>query len=405
MHTVARPGTRPEPSRPFAVVAALVAVLVAVAAWAVFRYGVLNGWHGWFDLEVYRGAVRAWWTGGLRGDALYDYLLPGTRYGFTYPPFAALVMLPLGAVGPLVAGVAHLAASVGLVVVGTVLVLGERARRSSWPAWAVVAVAVPLVLLTEPVRESLAFGQVNLFLAALVLADVVGLRRGARWAGVGTGLAVAVKLTPAVLVLYLLVTGRRRAAATAVGTAAAATVLAALVSPTASARYWTQALWDTGRVGDLDKTSNQSLLGLLARLTGDPADPPRALWLALAVAVVGLALVRAVQAHRRGQDLTGFVLVGVAGCLVSPISWTHHLWWLTLAVLLLAARGGRATGWAAGVAGTVLALGVVWWAAPALGEPHGTGPLTVLVENAYVWLALGVLVLLPTGRRESAVTG
>ena len=73
---------------------------------------------------------------------------------------------------------------------------------------------------------------------ALIMADLVGLRWRSRrgthgrdtdgpflrlfysgsWAGVGIGLATAVKLTPALFIAYLLITRQWRVAATAVGT-------------------------------------------------------------------------------------------------------------------------------------------------------------------------------------------
>ena len=76
------------------------------------------------------------------------------------------------------------------------------ARRRRWPggtagrAGSTIALAVPLVFAMEPVRETLGWGQVNLFLVALVLADVRALQRHRRWAGVGIGLATAIKADP-----------------------------------------------------------------------------------------------------------------------------------------------------------------------------------------------------------------
>ena len=58
---------------------------------AVFLAG-LAARHGFFDLRVYYGAINYWVHDG---GSLYDYLLPRSTYGFTYPPFAALVMLPM----------------------------------------------------------------------------------------------------------------------------------------------------------------------------------------------------------------------------------------------------------------------------------------------------------------------
>ena len=48
--------------------------------------------HGFFDLRVYHGAINYW---AHDGGLLYDYLLPKSTYGFTYPPFAAIVMLQM----------------------------------------------------------------------------------------------------------------------------------------------------------------------------------------------------------------------------------------------------------------------------------------------------------------------
>ncbi|SCX39762.1 alpha-1,2-mannosyltransferase [Klenkia marina] len=395
---LSRPGTgsvRPSDPRLVGVVAAS-----AVGSLLVFLYLAQNAQHDWFDLSVYDGAVSSWRAAGLGGDSLYDYLKPGTPYGFTYPPFAALLMLPMTLISLQTAVALNLVASTVLVTVGTAWVLKPLLQRTSWPVWAVLGTALPLVLVSEPVRQSMAFGQVNLFLAALVLADVAALRRGARWAGVGIGLAVAVKLTPAVLLLYLLATRRYRPLLVAAGTAAGATVATLTVAPAASVRFWTEALWETDRVGKVDITDNQSLLGLLSRITGGADHPPRVLWAALVAVLLAVALTRARQAFRAGDDLTGFVLVGIAGGLVSPISWTHHLWPLTVAGLLLVVRGGRSATRGAVAVGAVLALGVNWWANGPDAPLRGLGPVTLLVENAYVWLALVLLVTLPTRPRE-----
>lgn len=397
---LARPGTRPD--RPSDWRLAGVVLASALGSLVVFRYLAQNTQHDWFDLSVYDGAVGSWRAAGIGGDSLYDYLKPGTPYGFTYPPFAALLMLPMTLMSLQSAVALNLVASVVLVAIGTAWVLRPLLARTAWPVWAVLGTALPLVLVSEPVRQSMAFGQVNLYLAALVLVDVAALRRGARWAGIGIGLAVAVKLTPGVLLLYLLATKRYRPLLVAVGTAVGATLLTLAVAPAASVRFWTQALWETGRVGKVDITDNQSLLGLLSRITGGDAHPPHVLWAGLAVVVLAVALVRALQAYRAGADLTGFTLVGIAGGLVSPISWTHHLWPLTVAALLLAVRGGRAAARGAVVVGAVLALGVNWWANGPDAPLRGLGPVTLLVENAYVWLALALLVTLPTRPRETS---
>jgi alpha-1,2-mannosyltransferase len=49
--------------------------------------------NGYFDSKVYYGAIQYWFHGD--GGMVYDWLRPGTPYGFTYPPFAGLVMSPM----------------------------------------------------------------------------------------------------------------------------------------------------------------------------------------------------------------------------------------------------------------------------------------------------------------------
>ena len=69
-------------------------------------------------------------------------------------------------------------------------------------------------LLLEPVRSTLAYGQVNIVLMALVALDC--LTAEPRWPrGALTGLAAALKLTPAAFVLFFLLRRDYRAAATA----------------------------------------------------------------------------------------------------------------------------------------------------------------------------------------------
>ncbi len=118
----------------------------------------------------------------------------------------------------------------------------------------------------DPVRTTLYLGQINLVLLALVVGDLLG-RPESRWRGVGVGLAAAVKLTPLLFVVYLLVTGRRRAAATAVGVFAAAGVLGFLLAPADSVDYWLHGTFAAAdRISDVAGLSNHSLNGLLARL-------------------------------------------------------------------------------------------------------------------------------------------
>jgi alpha-1,2-mannosyltransferase len=394
-------------------VAGQVAVVLLLVAGAAGVSAVVpnDPWHDFFDLRVYRGAV-AWW---LDGRPLYDFTYGRSPYGFTYPPFAALLVVPMAALPFWAVASAHTLLNVVVLAGLTRWLLVPVARRHGWPLPFTWIAAVPVLFVLEPVRETIGFGQVNLFLAALVLADVAALRRGSRWAGVGTGLAAAVKLTPGLFVVYLLLTGRRRAAGVAAATAAGATLLAAAVAPGTSWRFWTETLWQTERVGRLDKTSNQSLLGGLARLA-DPGEPPRVVWLVLAAVVLVAVMARAVRAARAGDDLAGVTLTGLAACLVSPVSWSHHFVWLVPALVVLVdvaagnpvapgrwrSRARVGAGSLAAVTTLVLASSSIWFAFALPGHHHDAGVLGILVEDLWLLVTLAVVAVLPARRAVSA---
>ncbi|WP_079125940.1 glycosyltransferase 87 family protein [Streptomyces sp. ERV7] len=236
-------------------------------------------------------------------------------------------------------------------------------RRPGAALW-VAALAV----WCEPVWTTLRYGQINLLLAVAVLWDLTR-RTGHRGAGAGIGLAAAVKLTPALFALFLLLTGLVRArgagwnpwlrqAATAVAVFAGATLAAALALPADSRRFWTSTVFETGRVGHAEDTANQSLRGVLARLlhTADPG----AWWAAAAVLTAALGLCAAVRAELRGERAGAVLCCAATALLVSPVSWSHHWVWCVPALVLL---GAHRTGGA--VAALVFGSYALWWV------PHG----------------------------------
>ncbi|WP_435204572.1 glycosyltransferase 87 family protein [Micromonospora sp. bgisy143] len=370
--------------------------------------------HNFFDLKIYMSAMD-WWTAG---HPLYDYVQPDRVQGelyFTYPPFSALLLWPFGLL--------RLGATVAIFTVLTVAAVVLTTRwlvlpviaRHALPRTFTLTVAVLLVLAVESTRETITFGQINMLLVVLILADLLfAVPQARRWAGVGVGLATALKLFPGIFIVYLLATRRWRAAVVASATAAAATLLAAAVAPGDSWRFWTQELWDNDRVGRTDYTGNQSLFGLLSRLTA-PEKPDRLLWLVLVAVVAGYGLWRAVRAARAGDALTGLTLTGLVGALVSPITWTHHIYWFVPAVVLLADAALSANSpaefrrrrWLAGLAIGTAALiiyGVVsfhdWGVAPVRTDD----PVDFVLRNGYVLLSLLLLVVLPIRVTQPATT-
>ena len=158
--------------------------------------------------------VRVYWWGGqqaARGGTLYA---PGARYSFTYPPFAA-VIFSVAARAPEGARAAVITAgSVGALAGFCALALGAAGvqRRPG-----TVFAASALALLTWPVAYTLHLGEINLIVAAMAGTDLLRRRDGGWWQGIATGLAAGIKLTPLIFVVFLLITGRVRAAITAAG--------------------------------------------------------------------------------------------------------------------------------------------------------------------------------------------
>jgi alpha-1,2-mannosyltransferase len=320
-----------------AVITVGILALAAAGALAFEVYRRFGAPRNEYDLRIYYSALN-FWHGGNDLYAFSQKDPVNGLLGFTYPPVAAILMSPMTALSirpvVVITSLAILGATVGLVL----LSLRERVllRRPQMVLATGFAVAAAFCL--QPISQTAAYGQVNTFLALLVMFDIFVLsRRGSRWAGIGIGLAMAIKLTPAVFLLYLVLSKQWRMLRVSVATAAAATVVAGVVAPVATWRYFTSALWDSSRVGVLDNTANQSLNGTLARFSG--AFPPdKILWALGVVIVVVIASVRIHRAVAAGDTLLAVTVTGLLGVLVSPVSWLHHAVWIVPAMVVLFGR-------------------------------------------------------------------
>jgi alpha-1,2-mannosyltransferase len=368
--------------RPRAVWAALGTAL-AVLAWYAIQFHPL-------DLSIYL------WGGRAVGQDARLYLVQAHRNWFTYPPFAATVFAPLAALPAVVVQVVWELASVAALAWSARITLE---LGGYWPPGRpaqarMLAAAAGGSLLLEPVYHTLYLGQVNLFLLALVLTDV---RRAAsgRAAGIGVGLAAAMKLTPAIFVVFFLLARRTRAAAVAAATFAGCGLAGYLIAPHASRLYWTRLFYDVRRVY-APYISNQSLYGAVSRLAGGVGHVPGwYLVLPLTAGAIGLATAAALA--RRGDWLGGAAATGITGLLVSPISWSHHWVWIIPALAVLIRAGHRRA--AAGGA-LLFAVALPWWT-----PHHGLGfhGLETVAGNSYLlaglafggWLAWGALVRAP----------
>src|SRR5262249_32615698 len=153
---------------------------------------------------------------------------------------------------------------------------------------------------------------------ALVAADLLVVRGRGR--GALVGLATGLKLVSGLFIVYFLVTKQLRAAATAAASFAATVAVGFAVQPRASWDFWTIHMFDPDRVGGIAYVTNQSILGVSARLLRDP-HPPSSVTLGLSAAAAVAALVLARRWHRAGDEMIAICLVAIGSLLASPISW------------------------------------------------------------------------------------
>jgi alpha-1,2-mannosyltransferase len=324
------------------------------------------------DLHVYRYAGQS----VLDQWPAYDSDEPITGYPLTYPPFAALLMVPLALMPGWLAAGLWTGASAGCLAAAIVVVRSAYGRAT--PGWLVLVVGAGSLVL-EPVWQNLSFGQINLLVMLAVLVDLVRPER--RWSGLLIGVAAGVKLTPLVFVVLLVLVGHPRAAWRALVTFAATVAVGMVAFPGASS-YWTDRLLEPGRVGPPELAHNQSVSGVLTRLLD--AAPDTWLWLVVAGPLAVLVLLSAAAWWRRGDRVLGACLAAMAMLLASPVSWSHHWVWAVPVALALWERSR----WAAAAWAALFVVRPIVW--PPWGEDreYGWRWFEHLYGNAYVIAAL-----------------
>jgi alpha-1,2-mannosyltransferase len=366
------------------------------------------------DLQVYRFGVQAW----LAGGDLYGPLPETAAHislPFIYPPFAALLMVPLAVVPWAVSWIGLLVLSTAALGI-TFYVVARRLWPVGGPAAAlsVASIALPLALLVEPGREidfnavaegiqrttlslepisqTLEFGQINLLLMALVAVDCLVERP--RWPrGVLVGIAAAVKLTPAAFVLYFLVRRDYKAAVTAAVSGVVATGIGFVVAPGQSWTFWLDN--PAGGVSGSPFFTNQTFQAVLVR-AGVDGLPRTVLWLLLSGGLLALAL----PIIRRADATLALMATAGVALLVSPTSWSHHWVWIAPTLLMMAATAlrerSRAWAWAFGLTALVFVLAPHQWLPRADGAELGWSVPFQIIGSTYVWFTV---LLFVAGRR------
>jgi alpha-1,2-mannosyltransferase len=294
----------------------------------IIQYGKLIPWQpSTIDLQVYVYAVKDM----LAGKDIFATTTPFWNLYFIYPPIAAILMTPF-AFGPYM---------FWQVVWTGGLVWAQQSvlKRCGAPrGWKLGLIGIAVVLAVEPIRTTLGYGQVNTILMALVIADLLPDAPGERRRipqGTLIGLAAAIKLTPALFVIFAFLIGKTRVAITAMISFAVFTGIGAILLFRETLVFFGGLSGGDTRTASPLYTGNQSLLGVFFRLV----DSSRVITvLGLAVAAILAVLGCLVAAHwwRQGEKVFAVALVGLTTCLASPLSWTHHyVWILPMAMAVL----------------------------------------------------------------------
>lgn len=384
-----------------------IVALLLNACWLLFRKIPYR-----IDIEVYRMGGQAWLSERplYAGDAMFHTLI-GLDLPFTYPPLAAIVFSPFAAMSLPVASVVITVITLILVLLSTWLVLTRLevwqvcavTREPAWlrRAWLAAGIVALAVMYLEPIDANFDFGQINVVLMTLVIADC--LPRRTPWPrGMLLGVAIALKLTPAVFLLYFVLRRDGRAALTAVATFVAASLLGFALAWRDSLEYWTTTVRHTDRIGSAALNTNQNIAGALARLGLDKSTH-FVLWTLACCAVLGLtiwAVRRVLGAAGTGSDsgeavTLALMCVALFGLVVSPVSWSHHWVWALPTVIAGAVIAYRRRNRALGL---VTAIGVVlmMWIPLELLPKHHEETASwwrQLLGMSYVWWALAVIVV------------
>lgn len=365
------------------------------------------------DMVIYREGVKAFMEGGevysvpmMAGDIA----LP-----FIYPPFGALVMVPLAGdwfshamAGDIMIVLSNLL--IGLVVLLLAFAL-NRQHSNPFVSSDVIAAASliwGIVLIFEPVRLNNGFAQINIIIMVLVALDLIP-RKRLKWLPQGwlIGVAAAIKITPLAMLLYFLVRKEIKPIITAGISAIIATLIAAAVRWDVAWEYFSVKLLSMGTGGDFGVQtayqSNSSIKGAIERLYTSQEGMEAAstitniIWLCLAIITVVLGGWLMIALMKRGLNIEAWMINAFIMLLISPVSWSHHWVWVAIAipVLLYRAITWRHLNWAAGILISILSL----WAILVLTVPpkwYWADGINVwdmelvfkLVMNDFVWLSV-----------------
>jgi alpha-1,2-mannosyltransferase len=402
-------------------------------AWRLFQLLTVAAlaWAGWrllghipyrIDIDVYRMGGQAWLDGRpLYADGAMFHTRAGLDLPFTYPPLAAVAFSPFAWLSLDVASVAITVTTLVLLIASMVIVL---TRLNVWPqtstggarnwtrvtpepawlrrCWLAAAIVAPAVVYLEPIRSNFDFGQINVVLMTLVIADCVP-RRTPWPRGMLLGVAIALKLTPAVFLLYFLLRRDTRALLVSAAAAVVATLAGFAFAWRDSFQYWTETVRNTDRIGTVTLNTNQNIAGALARM-GLGEGERFVVWTLACFAVLSLTVWAARRVMRADQPVLALVCVAMFGLVVSPVSWSHHWVWVLPTVIVSTVVAYRQRHVALGLVTLAGVALMVWTPIPLMPEHHETSASLwrQLAGGSYLWWAIAMIAVAGTVSARSA---
>ena len=311
------------------------------------------------DFNVYYHAARE----VIGGRDPYQHSL-GDWTPYIYPPLLAEIIVPLAFLPLPVAAYLWFLVGAGSIVAAAwisarlatdsegTFVLEQSASALASRRAAIAACAAIVVL--RFVLDTFNLGQVNALVLVLAVAHVHLYARDRKaLSAVALVIAVSIKLTPALLLLYHLAKLRLRFVAFCVALLVAVTAISLLPFGHHGAEvlqtFWNRTVKNEQGY-DFAYSGNQSLRGAIARLTGesnqassrDSAKPGEPATLLDSMVLLGIAAFAAVRAR---TELAAAAPSFCCMVLLSPLSWkAHYVILIAPAAYLISRAGGLKRG-------------------------------------------------------------
>lgn len=388
--------------------------VLGIAAGLIANKILIERYNWRIDAAVYREGALAL----VNGESLYaqpfdmgDISLP-----FIYPPIGAILFAPWGYFDFITVELAG-----NLVVIGSSLLLllclylvtnAVLSGRDKLLAFTIAAISWPIALFAEPVFLNADLGQINILIMALVVMDLLPIKRRIP-RGVLIGLAAAIKITPLAMLLYFLVKKDFRGIINAVISLFAFTAIGAVLAWENTKEFFSSTLLNLSAEGDsgVDTTfqSNSSIQAMLYRWWTSKADAeasslPTILWIVLSLIAVAAVAYLMHQLFSRGLHVEAVMVNAMLMLLISPISWSHHWVWLPLWAVVFFVRYRQHRShpkfllWSGVILSVMLLmLPPKWWFGRDGVNVFELNFWEKLLISDWTWLSIGLMITLGLG--------